>query len=185
MSSKHSIILQFGWLHLSNFQMLRKEREMRKDDALRFLQEAKVGRLGVCQNDQSYVVPVLFVYDAETNAIYIHSSKKGKKIEIMKANPNVCFEIDQMFEIILNKSPCNCDVAYRSVIVFGKASFIDSPKDKVKALNMLLRKYFKEANSTTSPEMANPTQIIRIKVASIVGKENKKGIKNSKRSGKE
>ncbi|MBS7615449.1 pyridoxamine 5'-phosphate oxidase family protein [Candidatus Bathyarchaeota archaeon] len=145
---------------------------MKKDDALKFLQEAKVGRLGVCQNDQSYVVPVLFVYDAETNAIYIHSSKNGKKIEMIKANPNICFEIDEMLEIILNKSPCNCDVAYRSVIVFGNASFMNSPKAKIKALSLLLKKYSEEANSTINPEMADLTQIIEIKITSITGKEN-------------
>ncbi|MEM2129225.1 MAG: pyridoxamine 5'-phosphate oxidase family protein [Candidatus Bathyarchaeia archaeon] len=145
---------------------------MKKDDAVKFLREAKVGRLGICQNDQSYVVPVLFAYDAETNAIYIHSSKKGKKNEMMKLNPNICFEIDEMFEVIVNKSPCKCDVTYRSVIVFGKASFINNPKAKVKALSMLLKKYVKETSNTISPEMTDRTQIIKIKISSITGKEN-------------
>jgi nitroimidazol reductase NimA-like FMN-containing flavoprotein (pyridoxamine 5'-phosphate oxidase superfamily) len=155
--------------------MLRKERKMDEKNVVRFLLEAKIGRLGLCQNNEPYVVPVLFVYDTESDALYMHSSKKGKKIEIMKINPKVCFEIDEMSNIVVRKSPCSCSVIYRSVIVFGEALFINDPVAKAKALNMFMKKYADETNiAPVTSEMTNNTQIIMIKISSKTGKENKK-----------
>lgn len=155
-------------------RMLRKEREMDEADVVRFLLEAKIGRLGISQNNEPYVVPVLFVYDLETEAIYVHSSKKGRKIEMIRKNPKVCFEIDEMSNIIIGKSPCNCKVIYRSVIVFGEASFIDNSLEKTKVLNTFMRKYANETNRIpVTSEMTNNTQIIMVKIISKTGKENK------------
>ena len=153
--------------------MLRKERKMSEADVTKFLLEAKIGRLGTCQNTEPYVVPVLFVYDPNADTIYVHSSKKGRKIRMMKANPKVCFEVDEMSNIVIGKSPCAYDVVYRSVIVFGEASFINNPSVKAKVLNILLKKYASESSNEVIPEMTNSTQIIKIKITSKTGKENK------------
>jgi nitroimidazol reductase NimA-like FMN-containing flavoprotein (pyridoxamine 5'-phosphate oxidase superfamily) len=154
--------------------MLRKERKMNEADVVRFLLEAKNGRLGLCQNNEPYVVPVLFVYDVESEALFVHSSKKGMKIEMMRTNPKVCFEIDEMSNIVFKKSPCNCTVIYRSVIVFGDVIFINNSMAKAKVLNMFLKKYADETNIVpVTSEMTNNTQIIMIKIVSKTGKENK------------
>jgi len=157
--------------------MLRKEREMNEANTARFLLKARIGRLGICQDNEPYVVPVLFVYDPETEVIYVHSSKRGRKIKMMKANPKVCFEVDEMSKIVIGKSPCNCTVVYRSVIVFGEASFINDPVAKVKVLNMLIKKYANETSNEVTPEMTNNTQIVKIKITSKTGKENQKNQK--------
>ena len=156
-------------------RMLRKEREMNKVETEQFLCEAKVGRLGVCCNNEPYIVPVLFVYIRETETIYVHSAKKGKKISIMETNPNLCFEIDDMSTITFGKSLCNSSLIYRSVIAFGEAAFINDSKAKAEALNMIMQKYADETKvDSITPEMAKNTQIIMIKIVSKTGKENKK-----------
>jgi len=156
-------------------QMLRKEREMNEVETEQFLCEAKVGRLGVCNNNEPYIVPVLFVYAKETETIYVHSAKKGKKISIIETNPNVCFETDEMSTIILGKSPCNSSLTYRSVIAFGEATFINDTKVKAKVLNMLIKKYADETKvKLVTPEMTKNSQVIKIKITSKTGKQNKK-----------
>ncbi len=154
-------------------QMLRKEKGMNKAEMEEFLCETKVGRLGICHNNEPYIVPVLFVYDRESEIIYIHCAKKGKKIDIMKTNPNVCFETDKMSTVIIDKSPCNSSLAYRSVIAFGVATFVNDPKIKAKALNMIMQKYANETKiEIVTPENTENTQVIMVKTVSKTGKQN-------------
>lgn len=66
-----------------------------------------VGRLGCHANDLTYVVPATYAYDGE----YIYGyTQEGKKIKMMRDNPNVCFEVDD----IDNRTN------WRSAIVWGK-----------------------------------------------------------------
>src|SRR5215470_8883094 len=57
------------------------------------LARAPMGRLGCSLDNQPYVVPLNFVYDK--NHIYVFSTY-GKKIEYMRANPNVCMQVDEI-----------------------------------------------------------------------------------------
>ena len=52
-----------------------------------------VGRIGCHDNGLTYVVPISYAYDG--NFIYGHTSE-GMKIRIMRKNPNVCFQVDEM-----------------------------------------------------------------------------------------
>ena len=156
-------------------QMRRKEREMNEADTEQFLCESKVGRLGVCCNGEPYIVPVLFVYDKEKEEIFFHCAKKGKKTDILRTNPKVCFETDEMSKLVLSKSPCNSSLLYRSVVAFGEATFIDDAEEKANALNLLMKKYAGgiEADLVT-PEKAVNTQVIRIRITSKTGTKTTK-----------
>ena len=125
--------------------MLRKDREMSELDTEQFLTEAKVGRLRLCDGNIPYVALVLFVYDKESEIIFIHCARKGKKIDMVKVNPTVCLETDETSGFTFSKSPCSSSLLYRSVIVFGETFFIDEPEEKAKALNLLMKKYAGEA----------------------------------------
>ena len=57
------------------------------------LESEVVGRIGCHADGQTYVVPVSYVYDGD--AVYGHTSE-GRKIEMMRSNPQVCFEIDRV-----------------------------------------------------------------------------------------
>lgn len=71
------------------------------------LRSSVVGRIGCHADGRTYVVPVSFVY--EDSAIIGHSAR-GLKMQMMRDNPNVCFEVDAM-EDLSN---------WRSVIAWGK-----------------------------------------------------------------
>jgi len=65
------------------------------------LQQQVTGRIACHANGVTYIVPVNYVYDG--SCIYGHSSK-GKKIDMMRNNPEVCFEIDEIQTIFKWKS---------------------------------------------------------------------------------
>jgi nitroimidazol reductase NimA-like FMN-containing flavoprotein (pyridoxamine 5'-phosphate oxidase superfamily) len=70
------------------------------------LKSQVVGRLGCHHEGRTYVVPITFAYDGE--AVYGHSGD-GLKLRMMRANPLVCFEVDQMDDL----------ANWRSMIAWG------------------------------------------------------------------
>jgi uncharacterized protein len=71
------------------------------------LYEQHVGRIGCHADGRTYVVPVTYVYDG--TAIYVHSAE-GLELRLMRANPEVCFEVDHSADM----------GTWQSVICWGK-----------------------------------------------------------------
>jgi len=75
--------------------------ELNKREIIDFLESQFIGRLGCHVNGETYIVPVNYVY--QNNAIYAHSGE-GKKIEMLRANPRVCFQVDKIDSMFKWKS---------------------------------------------------------------------------------
>lgn len=133
------------------------------------LKEQKVGRLATLNlNGYPYVTPVHFVY--ENNCIYIHGLSKGQKIDNIKNNSNVCFEIEEMLGLILDEKPCDVNTAYKSVIILGNAKLVEGEK-KVEALKAVVSKYTPHlANIPFSENMLKATSVIEIEIVEATGK---------------
>ena len=84
-----------------------------------------IGRIGCYSENEVYVVPITYAY--EDGYIYGHT-REGKKIDFMRKNPNVCFEVD----VVDNMSN------WRSVISWGKFEELKDPKDREHAMRILL-----------------------------------------------
>lgn len=98
-----------------------KKREVTdRDEILAILARCKTVRIGMFGGTYPYVVPVSFgmeVIDGKP-AIYFHCGKKGMKVELLKANPNVCVEGDIFHAYELLKR--GVDTRYESIIGFGR-----------------------------------------------------------------
>jgi nitroimidazol reductase NimA-like FMN-containing flavoprotein (pyridoxamine 5'-phosphate oxidase superfamily) len=103
------------------------------------LRRAEVGRLGLAVDNVPYVVPLNYVYHNGT--IYFHSANEGRKIDMLKANPQVCFEVDEHYGTVRSNKPAPHSMHYASVMVFGRASLVDDLPLKFDALQALLDKY--------------------------------------------
>ena len=60
-----------------------------------------VGRIGCHHDGVTYVVPITYAY--EDGAVYAHSTE-GQKLDMMRANPQVCFEVDEVLDLSCWKS---------------------------------------------------------------------------------
>ncbi len=156
---------------MSNDHMLRKERQMSDKDARAFLKDGRVGRMATIDGDKPYVVPFIYFFDEKKNEILLHCAKKGRKIRAISSINNVCFEVDEMKEIISVDAPCEFDLAYRSVLVEGRAALMTEDQDKADALNKIFKKYAPDHGGMISAEMAKGTLTIRINIDSLVGKQ--------------
>lgn len=71
------------------------------------LKEQSIGRIGCYANGRVYIVPITYAYDG--NYIYCHS-REGQKVEMMRKNSSICFEVD----VIENSAN------WKSIIVQGQ-----------------------------------------------------------------
>ncbi|MFZ2499453.1 MAG: pyridoxamine 5'-phosphate oxidase family protein [Methanosarcina sp.] len=134
------------------------------------LSKAKFLRLALSDADTPYIVPMAFGY--KENSIYLHSSQKGKKIEILKKNPRVCFEADVATEVMIADEPCKYNVCYRSVIGYGKAQFLEDYDQKVDGLTVLSEHYGKEGPFEFEEWKVDRLCVIKIEIEKMTGKEN-------------
>ncbi len=95
----------------------------------------------VDENNQPYVLPFNFGY--VNGEIYLHSSRKGHKIDILKKNPAVCiaFSTDHQLRYQSEQVACSYSMKYRSVLAFGKVEFIEDMEQKIEFLNVVMSHY--------------------------------------------
>ena len=150
--------------------MRKKEKAVTEQSAIEsIIDRSLVCRLGLADGETPYVIPLNFGY--RDNALYFHTGHKGKKIEILKKNRTVCFEFDINHEVTTSENPCRWGMKYQSVVGFGKASFIDDPESKERALNIIMAHY--GGNPSEYPETnLGRTLIIRVDIESMTGRQS-------------
>lgn len=106
-------------------KMRRANQQITENECLEILKNETNGVLAVAGDDNyPYAVPMSFVYN--NNKIYFHSAITGHKIDSIKNNLKVSFCVVSEDNIISEKFT----TAYKSVIVFGKARFVEDEKEK-------------------------------------------------------
>lgn len=142
---------------------------LNRDEIEAIIRGSIVCRLGLSEDNRPYVVPLCFGY--RDNTLYFHSSSEGKKIEILKKNSKVCFEFDIDHEVVQDEKACKWSMNYRSVIGFGKASFVDDREEKRKGLDAIMEHY--SGRSFDYPESAiENIVIIKVEIESTTGKQS-------------
>lgn len=101
------------------------------------LKEQVVGRIGCYADDRAYVVPVSYAYDG--NYIYVHSFE-GKKMEMMRKNPMICFQVDETHNM----------ANWQSVIAWGEFEELSDVTKREKALKILIDRHLPLISSETT-----------------------------------
>ena len=124
----------------------------------------------VDQNNMPYVVPLNF--GVKDGFIYLHSSKKGKKTDILRNNNKVCiaFSTDHQLKYQNEAVACSYAMKYRSVLVYGHIAFIEEWEDKIEALNIVMRKYTDKKFSFNAPAIREVC-IYRVVIEEMTGKK--------------
>ena len=116
-----------------------------KEKIIQFLNDENTGRISsIDKNGFPQIIPMNFVF--LNNAVYIHSHIKGEKIENIRHNSKVGFEVDRNLEFLPSyffdpNDASLADTLYISVVIKGDASIITDAKEKALALNGLMKKY--------------------------------------------
>ena len=132
------------------------------------IRKASICRLALSDSGTPYIVPLCFGY--EHNTLYFHSCTQGRKLEILKRNNRVCFEMDIETKLAVAEKGCNWGMKYRCVIGFGTASVVQDPAEKRSGLDAIMRQY-SGPEGDYSPEALNRTTVIKVKIESLTGKQ--------------
>lgn len=155
--------------------MRRADKEVReRKEILAIMDRCSVVRLAMVDHGKPYLVPLHFGYQMEGEhlTLYLHSAAEGKKIEILRENPAVCFEMDCAVQTIRNEVPCKWSTNYESVIGSGEVEWIEKEAEKAVAMNTILKRYGLEGEAQLAQGALANTCVYKIAVQEIVGKRS-------------
>lgn len=148
-----------------------------KEKIKEFLDAEHVGRIAsIDETGYPQIIPMNFVF--LNDAIYLHTHTRGEKLDNIKRNDKVGFEVDRELEFLPSyfedpKDASLADTLYISVVIKGSASIIEEKNEKALALNGLMKKYQPEGGyEPLTPEMdvIDEVAIIKVTPDSIRGK---------------
>jgi hypothetical protein len=140
-----------------------------KEKIKEFLNQEHTGHISsIDKNGYPQIIPMNFVY--LDDAIYMHSHTKGEKLENIRQNQKVGFEVDRELEFLPSyfedpKDASLADTLYISVVIKGIGQIIDDRSEKTRALNGLIKKYQPEGGyEPIRPDMQVLDEVAIIKV---------------------
>lgn len=120
--------------------MRRKDREVTDIKEIEsILESCKTASIAMTCEGVPYIVPLSYGYELTGNQLilYFHSAKEGRKIDVLKRNPTVCFSIFEEGEPVHAEMPCNSGYYYSSVIGLGTVEFVEDASEKQSALGKM------------------------------------------------
>ena len=148
-----------------------------KEKIIKFLNEQDTGR--ICSIDKDgypQIIPMNFVYT--NDVIYMHSHTKGEKIENIKRNTKVGFEVDKSLEFLPSYftdpvDASQADTLYISIVIKGIGILVSDRNEKTFALNALMKKYQPEGrydNMRQDMDVIDEVAIIKVTPITMRGK---------------
>jgi nitroimidazol reductase NimA-like FMN-containing flavoprotein (pyridoxamine 5'-phosphate oxidase superfamily) len=155
-------------------QMRRKDKEITDiNEKIKIIDKCKVCRLAMACDNQPYIVPLNFGYAYENDllTLYFHGAHEGMKIDILRKNDEVCFEIDCNHALIEADDPAKYSFAFESIIGFGKIIFLETDEEKSYGLNQLMKHQTgKDIKYQYPADQLKSVNVYKMQVRSFTGK---------------
>jgi nitroimidazol reductase NimA-like FMN-containing flavoprotein (pyridoxamine 5'-phosphate oxidase superfamily) len=165
-------------------QITKKLEIQSKKKIVEFLNNQSVGRIAsIDTNGYPQIIPMNFVYLQQgylsnnltdtirrSDAVYMHSYPLGEKLDNIKRNPKVGFEVDRHICFLPSyyfhpTDASQADTLYISVVIKGTAYIVEDNEEKTQALNSLMKKYQKEGKyEILDPSMPSVHEVTVIKI---------------------
>ena len=165
---------------MADFLIRRDHRKLQiksKEKIIEFLSSQQTGRIAsIDENGFPQIIPMNFVFI--NDVIYMHSHVRGEKLDNIRRNQKVGFEVDKNLEFLPSyfTDPTYAEFAdtlYISVVIKGNASIVSDKDEKTIALNGLMEKYQPEGGyEPIKPDMdiLKGVEVIKIIPESLRGK---------------
>lgn len=152
--------------------MTRRERQVTDiDEILKILDNSKVLHLGLVDGDEPYVVPMNYgyTYENEKLTIWLHCARQGRKLDVMRVNPKVFFEMEYGITPFEGEVACKYGITYSSLMGRGVATIIEDVETKKLALSALMKTQTGKSFEFED-KMAAVVGIVRIDVIEFTAK---------------
>jgi uncharacterized protein len=158
---------------MEKYHMHLQEREIKDVGIIReILHRGKYAVLAMCRNNEPYVVTLNYGYDPSREILYFHSAPKGLKLDIIAENPRICATVIDDLGYLDGK----CAHAYRSVVLFGRMSVVESPEEKRNGMKCMLHQLEPNPQSMeerllNSGKFVGKTTMLALTIESLRAKE--------------
>lgn len=155
------------------YHLRRSEKALTDPATLRAIIQAQdYLTLALCKDNIPYLVTLNYGYDTAANCVYFHCASEGKKMDYLRANPNVWGQIIEDH----GYRPGHCDHAFRTVQFWGEVTWLTSPEAKRRALDVILAQ-LEPAPDRVRQQQVNDAALARVAIGKITfagmsGKEN-------------
>ena len=151
--------------------MRRADREITDfNEILSIINDCKVIHLAMMDDTEPYLLPLNFGYSFEngTFSFFCHSAREGRKLDILRKNPIVAFEMDCRGALDEHDAACRCGYFFASVTGVGHAEFLDG-EEKLAALTALMRHMAGREDGFTA-EQARAVEVFAIRADKLSAK---------------
>ena len=152
--------------------MRKKNREVTDVAGLRaILDRAAVCRIALTDGDAPYIVPLNFGYVWEDRLVlYFHGAKEGKKLDLIRANPRVGFELDSPGALKTGDRACDWSMNYESIIGSGLLREVTDETERQAGLTAVMRHYGRTDGFEYDPRVLAFTAVLRLDAEVFTGK---------------
>ena len=131
--------------------------------------KGKFCHLSMVDEGQPYLITMNYGY--RNNILYFHAAQEGRKIEVLRANPEVCFQVVTDTRLTTGEDVCDdWTMKYKSVLGYGQVVFIESMEAKIEALNILMDQYTTRGPFDFMKNSLEETAIFKVEITSLTGK---------------
>jgi nitroimidazol reductase NimA-like FMN-containing flavoprotein (pyridoxamine 5'-phosphate oxidase superfamily) len=155
--------------------MRRKDREVTEPEKIdEIIRSCDCCRVGLADEGAVYIVPLSFGYSAADGlrVFYFHGAAEGRKMDLIRKNPDVGFELDTGHGLTLSEKGCGCSFRFQSVIGRGKAALVEDPEERLTALRILMEQYGGKKDWTFDEHVLCRTAVWKLTVEEISCKQH-------------
>jgi uncharacterized protein len=152
--------------------MRRKDREIRDiADLESIISNSDVCRVAFASKNLPYIVTMNFGYSGGDHpCFYFHSASKGKKLEMIKENNYVCFELDTGHEIYEGENGCDWGMKFSSVVGYGKIYVVKDKESRIYGLDCIMSHYSERKDFSYNESILGNTTVLRLEIEEMTGK---------------
>ncbi len=155
--------------------MRRNDREVTDiNEIMEIIADCDVCRLALNDDEYPYIIPLNFGAELADGKVtlYFHSALKGKKLDLIAADPRASFEMDSGHELCYSKERGYCTYAYESVAGSGTVTMLDDEQSKVHALGRLMEHYHRSEEAYYNPAAISRTAVYKLTADKVTAKRN-------------
>ena len=153
--------------------MRKKEREITSIDEIEeIIRRCDVCRIAFTDENIPYIVTMNFGYSGGVQKrLFFHSAGEGRKIDIIRKNNHVCFEMDTDHDLIIGRDACDFSMKYSSVVGWGDIYIISDDKERREGLDSVMKHYTNREEFTYKQDVFNKTTILKLEIITMTGKK--------------
>jgi nitroimidazol reductase NimA-like FMN-containing flavoprotein (pyridoxamine 5'-phosphate oxidase superfamily) len=152
--------------------MRRKDRELTGSFEMeQVISKADVCRIALADNNIPYIVTMNFGYSGGENAcFYFHCAREGRKLDMIRKNNYVCFELDTDHQISEGEKGCDWGMTFSSIVGYGYISILEDRDSRNEALDTIMSHYSDRKTFSYDERVFDTTTILRLDISGMTAK---------------